>query len=79
MIQSPKVRRQIATQLDAALQAVPFVPFCIRVAGGASFEVRRPELVTCLATQILLARGNPTLGTERLVIETANVTSIEAV
>ena len=77
MVLSSQARRQVAGRLDAALQRQPFAPFRIRVEGGAGFLVRRPELVTVGALQLVLAAGNPAEGTARVVVETAHITDIE--
>ncbi len=77
MVLSPHARRQIAGRLDAALRRQPFAPFRIRVEGGVGFLVRRPELVTVCTLQLVLAAGNPTHGSERVVVETSQITGIE--
>ena len=77
MVMSRHSCRQVTGRLDAALQRQPFAPFRIRVEGGVGFLVRRPELVTVCALQIVLASGDPALGTERVVVETSRITGIE--
>lgn len=77
MVLSFQRRRQVANRLDAALVRQPFAPFRIRVEGGNAFVVRRPELVTVCALQIVLAGGNPAHGGDRVVVETSRITGIE--
>lgn len=67
-----------AADLKVALERRPFVAFRIHTEGGAAFEVRRPELLSVCGTHILLARGNPVLGTDRVLIDAAHVTRIES-
>lgn len=79
MVLSSQARRLVAGRLSAALERQPFAPFRIRVEGGAGFLIRRPELVTVGALQLVLAAGDPAHGPARVVVETAHITDIEDV
>lgn len=69
----------IPSQIQSYLKAAPFRPFCLRMASGATFEIRHPEMAKLGRCFVLLFSFAPEVQSLIEKWETVSLMLIESV